>query len=118
MIKVSNSFLRNEFQCQCGCGFDTVDVELIKIVQGVRDQFGLPVTITSGCRCPSHNASVGGAQSSQHVLGRAADIQVAGVAPQDVQAYLHGRYPDSYGIGSYPTFTHVDSRGSKARWQG
>ena len=34
------------------------------------------MTITSGYRTASHNTKVGGSRSSQHLLGRAADIQV------------------------------------------
>ena len=82
----------------------------------VRDRFGQPVTITSGNRCPEYNAKVGGSSKSYHPRGRAADIQVANVAPADVQAYLLAKYPDQYGIGCYDDFTHVDTRSNKARW--
>jgi zinc D-Ala-D-Ala carboxypeptidase len=47
-------------------------------LQRVRDALGVPVQITSGYRSPTVNAAVGGARSSQHVLGLAADF----VAPQ------------------------------------
>jgi uncharacterized protein YcbK (DUF882 family) len=34
----------------------------------------VPIRITSGFRCFTHNAEVGGAPKSQHLLGIAADI--------------------------------------------
>ncbi|WP_110665178.1 D-Ala-D-Ala carboxypeptidase family metallohydrolase [Salinicola halophilus] len=114
--RVSPNFLRSEFACQCGCGFDTVDVSTIEVVQAVRDHFGVPVTINSGCRCPEHNRAVGGAEHSQHVLARAADIAVRGVSPDTVHDWIAEQYP-SASLGRYRTFTHVDTRtGGPARW--
>jgi len=55
-IKLSKHFYRDEFACQCGCGFDTVDHELVKILEDVRKTFNAPVHISSGCRCEKHNA--------------------------------------------------------------
>jgi zinc D-Ala-D-Ala carboxypeptidase len=43
------------------------------ILQPVRDKFG-EVHIDSAYRCPKLNVSVGGAATSQHVFGQAADI--------------------------------------------
>ncbi|WP_442489391.1 D-Ala-D-Ala carboxypeptidase family metallohydrolase [Halomonas litopenaei] len=113
----SRYFQRGEFACSCGCGFDTVDAETLAVLEDVREHFEAPVIITSGCRCPAYNARIGGAEHSQHKLGRAADIQVRGVAPAQVQDYLIDRYPGRYGIGRYDNFTHVDTRtNGPARW--
>ena len=46
----------------------------INILQPLRDALGTPVNINSGYRCPSLNASIGGATNSQHMTGQAADI--------------------------------------------
>lgn len=118
-MKLSEHFNRSEFKCNCGlCDYDTVDSELIEVLEDVREHFNAPVTITSGNRCPDYNAHVGGSKNSWHVRGRAADIQVAGVMPQVVQNYLLVKYPDQYGIGSYSSFTHIDTRTTKGRWNG
>lgn len=109
-------FKREEFACKCGCGFDTVDTELLDILDDVREYFNAPVTINSACRCEKHNEEVGGSKGSQHKLGRAADIVVRGKTPEEVHDYLDSKYPDSYGLGRYSTFTHIDSRDNKARW--
>lgn len=113
---LSHDFNRHEFACQCGCGFDTADALLVRILQDVRDHFGRPVHINSACRCPSHNQEVGGADDSQHLYGRAADIKVGGLHPNVVADYVEHRWPDC-GIGRYFTFTHVDTRtNGPARW--
>lgn len=116
MGDLSAHFSRREFACKCGCGYDTVDVQLLEACEAVRQHFGAPVTITSGCRCGAHNARVGGSPKSQHLLGRAADIVVQGVPPSEVAKYLDRTFPGRYGIGRYPTFTHIDTRGTAARW--
>lgn len=114
--RISPHFDRGEFACRCGCGFDTVDTVLLEVLEAVRQYFGQPVNVTSGCRCPAHNATVGGAANSQHLLGRAADIVVKGTLPAEVVRFLRAAYPGRLGIGRYSNFVHVDSRNSSARW--
>jgi uncharacterized protein YcbK (DUF882 family) len=116
MTAISKHFSRSEFACKCGCGQDTVDAELISVLESIREHFGAPVTVNSGNRCPAYNASVGGATHSQHVLSRAADITVDGYTPLVVHDYLDATHQG--GLGSYDTFTHVDSRDGMARWDG
>ena len=114
----SKYFRRKEFECSCGCGFNTVDVDLLDVVEDVREHFDTPVTINSACRCVSHNHSVGGSAKSKHLLGIAADIVVLDVSPERVYNYLDNKYPNSKGLGSYSNFTHIDVRDTKARWKG
>lgn len=111
-------FKRAEFRCRCGeCHCDTVDFELLQVLKKVRERFMVPVIILSGHRCLKHNRAVGSNDTSQHVLGRAADIQVKGTSPEEVFNTLCEWFPDRYGIGSYPTFTHIDTRTQgPARW--
>ncbi|EBH6582603.1 DUF882 domain-containing protein [Salmonella enterica] len=116
---ISKHFSRREFECKCGtCGYNAVDVELLKVLEDVREHFGKPVIINSANRCPTHNKRVGGASNSTHLKGLASDIVVKGVNPSAVYAYLDSKYPNSYGIGKYNTFTHIDVRGYRARWIG
>lgn len=110
MGDLSKDFSRREFACRCGCGFDTVDAELLPVLQAVRDHFNASVTVTSGARCADHNRRVGGAKSSQHLYGRAADIQVKGHTSREVQDWLVENYPDRLGIGFNSRFTHIDTR--------
>jgi len=117
MGDISAHFDRVEFSCNCGCGFNTVDIELIKVLEDIRQYFGgEPITVTSGCRCPEYNESVGGKPNSEHLKGRAADIMIEEFEPKLVHEYLYVKYPDRYGIGKYTDFTHVDTRSGMGRW--
>tara|TARA_B100002049_G_scaffold235752_1_gene220853 strand:- start:554 stop:913 length:360 start_codon:yes stop_codon:yes gene_type:complete len=119
MGDLSPHFSRHEFACNCGCGFDTVDVATLDVLEQVRTHFGTPVTITSGCRCADYNRRIGGAVHSQHVVARAADIQAAGVDPDTVHDYIASVLGSTGGLGRYNTFTHVDTRtNGPARWDG
>lgn len=119
MGDISAHFNRSEFLCKCGnCDFDTVDVETLRVLEQLRQHFMQPITITSGCRCIDHNVSIGGSYGSQHTKGRAADFKVKDVTPQEVHEFLDLLYPDDYGLGLYSGWNHVDTRKTKARWNG
>lgn len=45
------------------------------ILDPLREAYGRPIIVTSGYRCPALNTAVGGAKSSQHMTGQAADIR-------------------------------------------
>lgn len=110
MGQLSKNFSRDEFRSHDGApGYDTVDAELLRILQELRDYWGRAIVILSGHRSPSHNAAVGGATDSQHLYGRAADIVVAGIPPQEVANYIVRKYP-MVSVGRYNTFTHLDTR--------
>jgi zinc D-Ala-D-Ala carboxypeptidase len=51
-----------------------------KVLEPVRAHYGKPVHINSGYRGPALNKAVGGASTSQHCAGEAADIEIPGVA--------------------------------------
>lgn len=57
------------------------------VLQKVREHFG-PVSINSGYRGPKLNEAVGGAKTSQHCNGEAADIEVPGVANAEVAQWI------------------------------
>ena len=117
MGDLSINFSRSEFACKCGCGFDTVDFELVLGLEMLRQKFGAPITINSGCRCLEYNERINGAKNSKHTIGRAADISISGIAPSDVYNFILARSQGRYGIGKYDTFVHFDTRsGLPARW--
>ena len=76
----------------------------------------MAVVINSGYRTSAYNKKVGGVSNSQHVKGTAADIVVKGVDPLTVGQYVEYIMPDHGGIGVYQTFTHVDVRANRSRW--
>lgn len=115
---LSANFRVREFRCQDDTDPIFVDSDLVDILQKVRDHFGKAVTITSAFRTASHNKKVGGATYSQHLYGKAADIKVSGVAASVVADFVETLMPSTGGIGRYSTFTHVDVRKVKSRWNG
>ena len=115
---LSSNFRVREFRCKDDTDPIFVDSDLVDILQKVRDHFGKAVTITSAFRTASHNKKVGGATYSQHLYGKAADIKVSGVAASVVADYVETLMPGTGGIGRYSTFTHVDVRATKSRWNG
>lgn len=49
------------------------------VLEKIRAHFTKPLTINSGYRGPKLNKAIGGAKTSQHLTGQAADIEIAGV---------------------------------------
>lgn len=115
---ISKNFRVREFRCQDGSDVVFIESDLVDILQKIRDHFGKAVTITSAFRTASHNKKVGGATYSQHLYGKAADIKVSGVAANVVADFVETLMPNTGGIGRYSTFTHVDVRKVKSRWNG
>ena len=109
-------FKISEFACSDGSDKILIDDQLAALLQDISNHFGKKVSITSAYRTASYNAKVGGASSSLHVRGMAADISVSGVSPLEI-----ARYAESIGvkgIGLYNSFVHVDTRTVKYYWSG
>ena len=121
--QLAPGFRVREFRCRDGSDTIMIDQTLAVLLQAIREHFNKPITITSGYRTAAHNKSVGGAKSSQHLLGKAADIQVADTTVEAVAAYAESLMPDWGGVGRYPVksgrakgWVHVDTRPNKSRW--
>ncbi len=119
MGDLSKNFSRREFQSKDGApGYDTVDAELLRVLQSIRDHYGAAVTINSGHRSPAHNKAVDGAGGSLHLFGRAADFSVAGKTPREVAAFVKRTY-SRVSVGEYARFTHIDTRSNgPVYWKG
>lgn len=74
-----------------------------------------PIKLTSGFRYYTYNKKIGGANNSQHIYGKAADISVRNVSPEKV--YKAARESSFGGLGLYNSFVHVDTRNYVARWK-
>lgn len=111
-MKLSKNFSLEEFLCPCGCagiGDLPMQVGFIMKLQAMRDRVRVPFHITSGYRCKSHNEKIGGAKSSYHMLGRAADIACDNSVDRYrlVWAAIDAGFK---GIGVNRGFIHVDDR--------
>lgn len=123
---MTKNFKINEFECNCGDCKISADVKnnLIKLadqLQILRDKVQKPIKINSAYRCENYNDNVvKGAKHSQHKLGKAADIVINGMTPNEVHELVCEMVElgqiNFGGIGKYNTFTHVDIRDYSARW--
>ena len=59
--------------------FEVVDNlnRLADYLDGIRENLGVPILVSSGYRCPLLNKAVGGVSNSQHLKGLAADLLCA-----------------------------------------
>lgn len=57
---------------------------LCNVLEQVRALFCAPIIVSSGYRSPAVNRRIGGAPSSQHLQGLAADFTVVEVSPREV----------------------------------
>lgn len=96
---------------------------LCQVLECIRLETAGPLIITSGYRSRAYNRAIGGARLSQHVEGRAADMQTDRLPPADLYALIlalikHDGLPVG-GLGLYPHFVHVDIRpGDFVTWRG
>lgn len=83
-------------------------IHTVQVLQPLRTAWGKPLVINSGYRCPELNREVGGAPTSQHIKGEAADV-----ACDD--PYALARLACDLGLQYdqmilYPTFVHFSHR--------
>ena len=79
-----------------------------------------PIHINSAYRSEEYNAKVGGVKTSQHIMGKAADIAIKGLSPLEVYKTIERLIENGDmlqgGLGLYDSFVHYDIRGERARW--
>lgn len=86
---------------------------LATVFEGIRVIWNKPLVINSAYRTPEWNQKIGGARNSQHVLGRALDIQPpTGVSLREFYNVIRQSADmlGIHGLGLYKTFVHVDIR--------
>jgi peptidoglycan hydrolase-like protein with peptidoglycan-binding domain len=106
-------FKKDEFRCKCGgkhCnGFPVEpDMKLIRIADEVREHFGKPITVSSGVRCETHNAKVGGVSNSRHKYGKAMDFCVSGIPSSIVLPYVQQKAGINYAYAIDGSYVHMD----------
>lgn len=120
---ITKNFSIEEFQCKCGCDMPEFVkknvIELAENLQIIRDEVGR-LDLTNAYRCKDHNSDVGGSTSSQHLVGKAADVKSKSIKPKEMAQIVNDLMKNEKiktgGIGIYNTFTHIDIRGVRARW--
>lgn len=121
--RLSTNFRMGEFGCKCArCKEILVDEGLVERLQQIRNHFEKAVIITSGYRCATHNAEVGGVAGSRHTKGQAADFYIPGITPAEIAKFAESI--GVKGIGLYEKadcgddFVHIDTREKKSFWYG
>lgn len=103
------NFKAAEFLCS-HCKGEGIKPALLDKLQAMRTEYGKPMTITSGYRCPQHPIEAKKDTPGAHALGMAADIGVQGAEAYRVLslAFKHGF--NGIGVQQKGTgrFIHVD----------
>ena len=92
---------------------------VLNVLDPLRAMIARPIIITSGYRSQRVNELVGGSKTSQHLLGKAADIHVQGYTPQQMDMVYRTiqMYYDFDQLIFYPSknIIHVSWNGDKNR---
>lgn len=115
-IQLTKNFKLSEFACK-HCGRIMIDMELINVLQKMRDRLG-KINVEIGYRCPPFNEAVckndpKASKNSYHMYGKAADLHLN--HPYNEALRTIAEECGALGVGLYDTFIHVDV-GSKRRW--
>ena len=96
-----------EFACN-HCGMVQMNEDFLQKLDNARAIAGVPFRITSGYRCPAHNAAVGGKPTSSHMSGYAVDIACD---DSDSRWHIIGSLYEAglTRVGIAKTFIHVDA---------
>lgn len=112
-------FSRQELACR-HTGRCEMDPAFMRMLDKLRDEYALPMVVSSGFRDPSHPSEAGKAAPGWHTKGRAVDILVHGAHAHRLVklALLHG----FTGIGISQRgahegrFIHLDNRELATIW--
>ena len=75
---MKNYFSDDELKCHC-CGVLNFNPNTLRRLNLLRKEYGKPIMIESGYRCPKHNKEVSDTgESGPHTTGQAIDIIVSG----------------------------------------
>ena len=78
------------------------------VLEPLREQAQKAVNVSSGYRCQRLNAFVGGSFTSQHMMGQAADLRVAGLTiPQTIDLIRELDLPFDQIISEFGRWVHV-----------
>lgn len=105
-------FKKSEFACKCGryCNGHPTEMneKVVKVADRVRKNFGATATVSSGLRCDTHNANVGGVANSRHRQGKAIDFCIAGKSAAQVLSYVQKQPEIRYAYAIDGKYVHMD----------
>ena len=96
------------------CGSD-IEANLTALVDNVldplREWYGKPIVVNSGYRCPALNKAVGGATTSQHMSGQAADIDTLAISCIAGNRLCGGLVPSARAFAGRNPYRNKDTDG-------
>ncbi len=105
-------FSRKEFACKCGQYCDGYPAQMqrgvVELADRAREELKGVGFVSSGLRCPQHNANVGGVSDSRHLSGKAIDLRIEGKSARQTLTWAQ-KQPEvryAYAIDAY--YVHMD----------
>lgn len=97
---------------------DNLKLLCINTLQPLADLTKRSVNITSGYRCTRVNKGIGGSPQSDHILGRAADINIKGITSKELFDFIiKSKIPFDQLIEEFGAWVHISFRGKENRNQ-
>lgn len=97
-------------------------IPTLRVLDKVREHYDIPIIVNSSYRDPAYNRRVGGKPDSLHLAFNAIDFTVKTLPLRAIYSYMeYMPGAESFGLGIYNTFIHLDTRGmigrkAPARW--
>jgi zinc D-Ala-D-Ala carboxypeptidase len=104
------NFSAKEFACS-HCGENKMQPEFMQKLQQLRKEYGKPMRITSGYRCPKHPIEAAKSSPGAHASGCAADIGAQGADAHEILAIALKAGFSGVGVQQKGTgrFLHLDT---------
>ena len=105
-------FSRKEFACKCGRYCDGYPAQMqrgvVELADRAREELKGAGFVSSGLRCPQHNANVGGVSDSRHLIGKAIDLRIEGKSARQTLAWAQKQPEVRYAYAIDTSFVHMD----------
>ena len=105
-------FSRKEFACKCGRYCDGYPAQMqrgvVELADRAREELKGVGFVSSGLRCPQHNANVGGVSDSRHLAGKAIDLRIEGKSARQTLAWAQKQPELRYAYAIDANYVHMD----------
>ena len=105
-------FSPKEFACKCGRYCDGYPAKMqrrvVELADRAREELKGVGFVSSGLRCPQHNANVGGVANSRHLSGKAIDLRIEGKSARQTLAWAQKQPQVRYAYAIDANYVHMD----------
>ena len=105
-------FSRKEFARKCGRYCDGYPAQMqrgvVELADRAREELKGVGFVSSGLRCPQHNANVGGVSNSRHLSGKAIDMRIEGKSARQTLAWAQKQPEVRYAYAIDMNYVHMD----------